>query len=74
MTDTTIEACSARAGPRRRLRHVEPVGAGNPNDLLLKFVPPGAKLNPGDRVVTRGTVSDTDRFAVAVSARACRSA
>ena len=41
---------------------VEPVGAGNPNDLLLKFTPPNARLNPGDRVVTRGTVSDTDRY------------
>ncbi len=41
---------------------VEPLGAGNANDLLLSNVPPGAKLDPGDRVVTRGTVSDTDRL------------
>lgn len=41
---------------------VEPLGAGNPSDLLLSNVPPGAKVNVGDRVVTRGTVSDTDRL------------
>ncbi len=61
LTDTSTSV-SARVGPNGVFAHVEPVGAGNPNDLLLKFVPPGAKLKRGDRVVTRGTVSDTDRF------------
>jgi rod shape-determining protein MreC len=61
LTDTSTSV-SARVGPNGVFAHVEPVGAGNPNDLLLKFVPPSAKLKRGDRVVTRGTVSDTDRF------------
>ena len=66
LTDTsasdTMAGVSARAGRAGVFGVVEPVGAGNPNDLLLTNVPPGAKLDPGDRVVTRGTVSDTDRF------------
>jgi rod shape-determining protein MreC len=66
LTDTsasdTTAGVSARAGKSGIFGVVEPVGAGNPNDLLLSNVPPGAKLNPGDRVVTRGTVSDTDRL------------
>ena len=61
LTDTK-SSVSARAGAKDVFGMVEPVGAGNPNDLLLKFTPPNAKLNPGDRVVTRGTVSDTDRY------------
>ncbi len=66
LTDTsasdTTAGVSARAGKKGVFGVVEPVGAGNPNDLLLKSTPPGAKLNPGDRIVTRGTVSDTDRL------------
>jgi rod shape-determining protein MreC len=66
LTDTsasdTTAGVSARAGKDGVFGVVEPVGAGNPNDLLLKNVPPGAKLNAGDHVVTRGTVSDTDRL------------
>jgi rod shape-determining protein MreC len=61
LTDTK-SSVSARAGEKDVFGMVEPVGAGNPNDLLLKFTPPNARLNPGDRVVTRGTVSDTDRY------------
>jgi rod shape-determining protein MreC len=61
LTDTK-SSVQARAGRRGIFGQVEPVGAGNPNDLLLKFTPPSARLNPGDHVVTRGTVSDTDRF------------
>jgi rod shape-determining protein MreC len=61
LTDTK-SSVQARAGRREVFGQVEPVGAGNPNDLLLKFIPPSARLNPGDRVVTRGTVSDTDRL------------
>ena len=61
LTDTK-SSVSARAGENDVFGMVEPVGAGNPNDLLLKFTPPNARLNPGDRVVTRGTVSDTDRY------------
>jgi rod shape-determining protein MreC len=66
LTDTsasdTTAGVSARAGKDGVFGVVEPVGAGNPNDLLLTNVPPGAKLNVGDHVVTRGTVSDTDRL------------
>jgi rod shape-determining protein MreC len=61
LTDTK-SSVQARAGARNVFGQVEPVGAGNPNDLLLKFTPPNARLNPGDGVVTRGTVSDTDRY------------
>jgi rod shape-determining protein MreC len=57
LTDTT-SSVSARAGADGVYGQVEPVGAGNPNDLVLKYARP-ARLNPGDRVVTRGTVSDT---------------
>lgn len=68
LTDTsasdTAAGVSARAvaGGAGVFGIVRPVGAGNPNDLLLSSTPPGAKLDVGDRVVTRGTVSDTDRF------------
>jgi rod shape-determining protein MreC len=61
-TSDTGAGVSARAGSDNVFGIVEPVGAGNPNDLLLNNVAPGAKLNPGDRVVTRGTVSNTDRL------------
>jgi rod shape-determining protein MreC len=61
LTDTT-SSVSARAGPRNVFGQVEPVGAGNPNDLLLNYAGPAARLNPGDRVATRGTVSGTDRL------------
>jgi len=62
-TSDTAAGIGARAGPRNVFGVVEPVGAGNPNDLLLRHTPPGARLNPGDRVVTRGTISNTDRLA-----------
>ena len=66
LTDTsasdTTAGVSARAGRGGEFGVVEPVGAGNPNDLLLTNVPPGAQLNPGDRVVTRGTVFDADHL------------
>lgn len=61
-TSDTAAGVSARAGARNVFGVVEPVGAGNPNDLLLDNVAPGARLNPGDRVVTRGTVSNTERL------------
>jgi rod shape-determining protein MreC len=61
LTDTK-SSVQARAGGRGVFGQVEPVGAGNPNDLLLKYTPPNSKLHPGDRVLTRGTVSDTDRY------------
>jgi rod shape-determining protein MreC len=64
LTDTsttdTAAGVSARAGGRNVFGVVEPVGAGNPNDLLLDNVSPGARLNEGDRVVTRGTVPNPE--------------
>ncbi|MEJ7797416.1 MAG: rod shape-determining protein MreC [Solirubrobacteraceae bacterium] len=63
LTDTsasdTSAGVSARAGSRNVFGVVEPVGAGNPEDLLLNHVAPDAELNEGDRVVTRGTVTDS---------------
>ncbi|MEA2192577.1 MAG: rod shape-determining protein MreC [Solirubrobacteraceae bacterium] len=60
LTDTsasgTSAGVSARAGKDNVFGVVEPVGAGNPNDLLLDNVAPSADLNPGDRVYTRGTI------------------
>jgi len=60
LTDTsaggTSAGVSARAGKNSVFGVVEPVGAGNPNDLLLNNVAPSADLNPGDRVYTRGTI------------------
>ncbi len=62
LTDTSASRPSAgvssRAGKRNVFGVLEPLGAGNPNDLVLENVAPGSKLKPGDRVVTRGTVSD----------------
>ena len=66
LTDTsttdTAAGVSARAGARNVFGVVEPVGAGNPNDLLLANVSPGARLDAGDRVVTRGTVANPEQL------------
>ena len=54
ITDTTTKV-PARAGPRGEFGIVEPASAGNPNDLVMTFTEPGARVSVGDRVVTRGT-------------------
>jgi rod shape-determining protein MreC len=54
ITDQTMKV-PARAGRTGVFGIVEPSSVGNPTDLVMKFVAPGAKLNPGDRVLTRGT-------------------
>ena len=54
ITDTTTKV-PARAGPRGEFGIVEPSSAGNPNDLVMTFTQPDARVNVGDRVVTRGT-------------------
>ncbi len=54
ITDTTMQV-PARAGRRGEFGIVEPSSAGNPNDLIMKFTDPGARLRTGDRVATRGT-------------------
>ena len=61
LTDTTSKV-SVRVGSRATFGLVEPSSAGNPTDLVVKFTPAGAALNVGDRVVTRGTVSENGRF------------
>jgi rod shape-determining protein MreC len=61
ITDTT-SSVSALAGKQGVFGIVKPTSAGNPDDLYLDFVPTRAQINPGDRVVTRGTVSETDRL------------
>jgi rod shape-determining protein MreC len=58
LTDTTSKV-SVRVGKGATFGIVEPSSAGNPADLVVKFAPAGAPLNVGDRVVTRGTVSDS---------------
>jgi rod shape-determining protein MreC len=60
ITDSTMKV-PARAGLRGVFGIVEPASAGNPTDLVMKFAPPGTKLNPGDRVLTRGTEPDDRR-------------
>jgi rod shape-determining protein MreC len=61
LTDTTSKV-SVRVGKRAAFGLVEPASAGNPTDLVVRFVPPGSPLNVGDLVVTRGTVSETGRL------------
>ena len=57
ITDQTMKV-PARAGGRGVFGIVEPSSVGNPTDLVMKFVEPGARLSPGDRVLTRGTEPD----------------
>ena len=57
ITDTTMKV-PARAGARGEFGIVEPSSAGNPNDLVMTFTNPGARISTGDRVVTRGTEPD----------------
>jgi rod shape-determining protein MreC len=57
ITDTTMQV-PARAGRRGEFGIVEPSSAGNPNDLVMKFTEPDARIRVGDRVVTRGTEPD----------------
>jgi rod shape-determining protein MreC len=57
ITDQTMKV-PARAGRRGVFGIVEPSSVGNPTDLVMRFVPPGAQLSPGDRVLTRGTEPD----------------
>jgi rod shape-determining protein MreC len=61
LTDTTSKV-SVRVGKRAAFGLIQPASAGNPTDLVVKFVPPGTPLNVGDLVVTRGTVSESSRL------------
>lgn len=58
LADTTSKV-SAVAGQQGVFGIVSPASAGNPNDLVMDFVPSSARLNTGDRVSTRGTVVDS---------------
>ncbi len=60
ITDQTMKV-PARAGRRGVFGVVEPSSVGNPTDLVMRFVPPGARVRPGDRVLTRGTEPDDER-------------
>jgi rod shape-determining protein MreC len=57
ITDTTMRV-PARAGRRGEFGVVEASSAGNPNDLVMRFTKPDARIRTGDRVVTRGTEPD----------------
>jgi rod shape-determining protein MreC len=61
ITDTT-SSVTGRTSRRGSFGVVKPASAGNPTDLLLEFAPTSVRLDEGERVVTRGTVTDTDRL------------
>jgi rod shape-determining protein MreC len=58
ITDSTI-GVSARLGTTNATGIVQPK-VGEPNDLLLQYLPANTIANPGDYVVTSGTVSSPD--------------
>jgi rod shape-determining protein MreC len=58
ITDSTM-GVSARIGTSTATGIVQPK-VGAPNDLLLQYLPSGAQANPGEYVVTSGTVAGPD--------------
>jgi rod shape-determining protein MreC len=58
ITDSTV-GVSARLGNSAATGIVQPK-VGEPNDLLLQYLPASAQANKGDYVVTSGTVSSPD--------------
>ncbi len=58
ITDSKSQV-SARTSARGSFGIVKPSSAGHPTDLVLDFAS-GVNLREGDRVVTRGTVTDRD--------------
>jgi rod shape-determining protein MreC len=58
ITDSTM-GVSARLGATNAVGIVQPK-VGDPNDLLLQYLPANASANPGEYVVTSGTVSSPD--------------
>jgi rod shape-determining protein MreC len=58
ITDSTM-GVSARLGTTPATGIVQPK-VGEPNDLLLQYLPPSTQANRGDYVVTSGTVSSPD--------------
>jgi rod shape-determining protein MreC len=58
ITDSTM-GVSARIGSGTATGIVQPK-VGDPNDLLLQYLPPSTRANKGEYVVTSGTVSGPD--------------
>jgi len=58
ITDSSV-GVSARVGTSRATGIVQPK-VGDPNDLLLQYLPANSRTNPGEYVVTSGTVSSPD--------------
>jgi rod shape-determining protein MreC len=58
LTDSSM-GVSARIGTSRTTGIVQPK-VGEPNDLLLQYLPANTRANPGEYVVTSGTISSGD--------------
>jgi rod shape-determining protein MreC len=58
ITDSTM-GVSARIDTTAATGIVQPK-VGDPNDLLLQYLPPNTEANPGEYVVTSGTVASPD--------------
>ena len=58
ITDSSM-GVSARVGTTNAVGIVQPK-VGDPNDLLLQYLPANSAANPGEYVVTSGTVSNPD--------------
>lgn len=58
ITDSTM-GVSARVGASSATGIVQPK-VGDPNDLLLQYLPAAAQVNPGEPVVTSGTVASRE--------------
>ena len=58
ITDSSM-GVSARIGATTEVGIIQPK-VGDPNDLLLQYLPANALANPGEYVVTSGTVSSPD--------------
>jgi rod shape-determining protein MreC len=58
ITDSSM-GVSARIGTTNATGIVQPK-VGDPNDLLLQYLPANTQANPGDYVVTSGTVASPD--------------
>jgi rod shape-determining protein MreC len=58
ITDSTM-GVSARVGTSSATGIVQPK-VGDPNDLLLQYLPASSQVNPGEYVVTSGTVASRD--------------
>ncbi len=58
ITDSSV-GVSARIGSSGATGIVQPK-VGDPNDLLLQYLPANARANPGEYVVTSGTISSPD--------------